>query len=178
MKSSGKRKLSLMWTIISSIAMVGTASVATFAWFQASAAASVETASTSVDITVSAPDDVEVSNPDVYMYRGDPAGKTVDTHYTAVSTVEARTISNFYPGDKVTIAIKVTATSGTINSGNMNLTYRGYSLSNRTIYNTSGAGLKVINICSAIKVTAGANGTGAYPSMTENYLQSQEVPNH
>ena len=165
MKSSGKRKLSLIGTIISSLVMVGTASVATFAWFQASAAASVQTSSTSVDISVSAPPDVEVSNPAVFMYRGNPTGKTVDTHYTAVSTVEARKISNFYPGEVVTFAIKVTATSGSISNGSMSLTYQGFSLSNRTIYDSDP--LKVVNILSAIKVSTGANSTGTYPSMTE-----------
>ncbi len=165
MKFISKRKLSMIATIISSLVMVGTASVATFAWFTATASAQVKTKSTSVDITVAAPDDIEVDTPEIYMYRGDPSEVTI-SNYTQVSTVEARTItSNFYPGQTITFAIKVTATTGSISIGSMNLTYQGYSLSNRTIYGTSGA--NVISILSAMKISTGANSTGAYPTMTE-----------
>ena len=172
MKSSGKRKLSLIGTIISSLVMVGTASVATFAWFTASAAASVQTSSTSADVTVSSPDDIHPDTVSVFMYHGaDVSSKDVDDYdnddpdeYHIVSTSSLRTINNFYPGDVLTFAIKVEAEDDEIiNIGSMDLTYQAYHLINREI---SGDNTKVVTILSAINVSTGVSTDGTYPSMT------------
>ena len=160
-----KARASLIAALCIGLLAVVTAGVSTYAWFQSGTNANIVSDDDDVDITITAPDDVEVSNTEVYMYRGDPTSKNVTSHYTLVDTVLKRTIENFYPGEKITFAIKVTGT--TITSGSMDLTYRGYSLSNRTIYGTSGESLKVISILSAIKVMTGANSTGSYPSMTQ-----------
>lgn len=160
-----KAKLSLIASIAVGLLAITTAGVSTYAWYNATTSPSIITENEECDITINTPDPIEVSNPQVYMYRGDPTGTSVTgTPYTLVDNVAARTLSNFYPGDKVTFAIKVTATSGSISAGSMDLTYRGFSLSNRVI---QGQTTKVVNILSAIKVGVGANGTGAYPSMTE-----------
>ena len=109
MKSSGKRKLSLMWTIISSLAMVGTASVATFAWFQASAAAEVHTASTSTTITVNKPDDFTFleyrgNRQTTWPSKGSFANDFVEV--TSETIAPATTFSNYVPGKNYVYCIK------------------------------------------------------------------------
>ena len=164
MKTTKKSRMTLFASLGVSLVAVLASAISTFAWFQADAAATINAEGDEAEITVAAPDPIEVSNPELYVYRGEPTNKTVSSDYTKVTSAALRTTSNFYPGEKVTYAIKVNATEGTISSGSMNLTYQGYSLSNRVL---QGAITKVINILSAIKVTTGANGTGSYPSMTE-----------
>lgn len=127
MKSSGKRKLSLMWTIISSIAMVGTASVATFAWFQASAAAEVHTASTSTTITTSKPDDYEF-----YYYNknkldtyNSPNG-TYANDFELVTSSNISTVTNMdgmYPGQKLTFCVKLSGKTVDADSVQLKITH-------------------------------------------------------
>lgn len=158
-----KARASLITSIMIGLFAVTTAGVSTYAWFQANASATITATGDTTTITVSAPDDIEVSNTAVYLYRGNPSGKNVTSHFTLVNSVGARTVEDFYPGDLLTIAIKVTAGSN-INSGSMDLTYWSFSNSQREIYGSSGY---VVNIASAIKVSAAANGTGSYPSVNE-----------
>ena len=159
-----KAKLSLIASVAVGLLAVTTAGVSTYAWFNSVANITVSEDDKDLSISVAAPEDIEISNTQVYMYRGNPSGTSVaGTPYTLVSTVEARTIDDFYPGEQITFAIKVT-TGTAIDSGSMDLTYRGFSLANRVIQSDTS---KVVNILSAIKVSAGANGSGSYPGMTQ-----------
>ena len=163
-----KGRAGLIFSISVGLTAILAASVSTYAWFVAESNASVEAVSDSAEITVAAPDPVNVSNPEVYMYRGNPSGTSVtSTPYTTVSSVGLRTITDFYPGDQITFAIKVTATSGTISSGSMNLTYQAYHLLNREIYGDSS---KVVTILSAINVSTGTSTDGSYPAAMTNKL--------
>lgn len=157
-------KASLIASIAIGLLAISTAGVSTFAWFQSNASATVTAESDDVEITVSKPDDISVSNTQIFMYRGNPTGTNVSS-YTQVASVGARTITDFYPGEFLTIAIAVSAAnSKNITTGSMDLTYRAFSHQNRVIQgNTS----YLVNISSAISVKTGANGTGDYPSMTE-----------
>lgn len=157
-----KSKTKLIFTLAVALLSVLTMGVSTYAWFQANASVNIQTESDEATITVSAPDPIAVSNPAIYMYRGTPTGTSVTgTPYTLVSTEQLRTISDFVPGEQVTFAIKVTATSGTISSGSMNLGYQAYHLLNREIQGNSS---KVVTILSAINLSTGTSTNGAYPA--------------
>lgn len=178
MKSSGKRKLSLMWTIISSLAMVGTASVATFAWFQASAAASVQTASTSTTITVNKPNEHAF-----YAYKGnrDPSHSLTNTFSTDFTTItssnaaeetDLSSLSNgFYPGRSFVFAVSVSELSEgdpvalkTVRITSNNTTKQGISQSRQVR-----TGSIPINIGFAVNIHSMATDTNSgYGAFTTN----------
>ena len=162
MTRANRLKIKMMAMIGFSLISVASLAVATYAWFVALPPATFSSGT----LTVEAPPDVEVTSSQVFMYVGDASAKTVDSDYTQLdldAAIATRTVEGLNPGDTVTFAVKVTAS--TIATGTMDLIYRSYSLSNRTIRNSSPA--KVVNMRSAIQISTGANGTGAYPSMGE-----------
>ena len=159
-----KAKASLITSVVIGLLAVCTAGVSTYAWFQANASATISASESSCDITVSAPDDIDVDTTSVYMYEGDADGLNVDDDFTPVPNAEDRVLNNFWPGDIVTFAIKVASEGRDIATGSMNITYRALHLSNRTIQGTSGASTRVVSILSAINISTGANASGDYPA--------------
>lgn len=112
MRSKKKAKATLIYTLALSLVAVFSASISTFAWFQATAEVNVETSSTSTTITTSKPDDYTF-----YYYNkngtanyGSPSG-TFGSDFTQVtsSSLEAgkTSFTEFIPGQKLTFALYI-----------------------------------------------------------------------
>ena len=86
--SSKKRKLSFVYTIFLSSLLITTAGVSTFAWFQATASASVDTTSSSADITVSAPQTATF-----YYFNGNGVPGTSYTGYSKYQAAFGNTVN-------------------------------------------------------------------------------------
>ena len=161
MTRANRIKTKMLTMIVLSVISIASLAVASYAWFVVYPPATFASGT----LTVEAPPDVEVTDSEVFMYHGDASAKTVDSDYTQLdlnADIATRTVGGLTPGDSVTFAVKVTAT--TIATGTMDLTYQSYSLSNRTIRSSSPT--KVVNMRSAIRIQTGVNATGAYPSMS------------
>ena len=118
MKASTKRKLSLATTICLSLFTVISASVVSFAWFQANANATISATSSSTNITVNKPDSYVY-----YAYAGngdssyvpEDAGNDFSDDFITLNTPElVATYTNFdemSPGDVYVFAVQVKAAS-------------------------------------------------------------------
>ena len=109
MKSSLKRKLSLLSTIGVGFLAVSSGSIATYAWFQANANVNIQTTSTSTTITVSRPDDYAF-----YAYKGNRLdswtnkGESFSDDFTTInsSNIALETeLTDFNPGDIKTYCV-------------------------------------------------------------------------
>lgn len=139
MKTNTKRKLEIAATVMLSVFIVSTAGVSTFAWFQASAA-SVIASGSSVEITVSAPDDDTVAATAVlkaydynteYGYLDENNPTSASQFTTAVSS---STLRKFWPGRKMSFLITVTTAEAT----SLKLDLNSYT---ETLYNASGVSI-------------------------------------
>lgn len=118
MKLKTKRRLGLLGTISLLMTAILSASVSTFAWFQAQANVNVQASSTSTTITVNKPNEYIF-----YAYKGngnssyipEDNGKTFNDDFTPLTTsalVNAHTnFDNMVPGDIYVFAIKATGSS-------------------------------------------------------------------
>lgn len=125
MKKQTKVKLSLISTIGVSLLAVSSAAVSTFAWFQAQAQVNVSASSADpVEITVAAPEDCKLNTPVLYKsvhngtkgYTGTLTDTTVTNveHFTVCESFsDLNSVSNLWPGYKMSFAIYCTAVSKT-----------------------------------------------------------------
>ena len=187
-----KDKAALAFAISIGLTAIMAASVATFAWFQADAQVEIQTTSETATITVQAPSDVEINDPDIYYYKGNNTGgyngsyldsiTSEDTaltklgaNFAPVTTSAQMTISAAWPGYRKTYAVVIHATSGTISSGSMILksyTTNNANFTNRNILSTPPSYNK-IQIEEAINIYTGVNSTGVYSvSGTDSFQYS------
>jgi len=136
----------------------------TFAWFQATSAVQIAASSSSATITVSKPNDLAVKT-ELWLYKGrsdDSAGKTVNsTNFDSVNLVSPVRISDFWPGETLTYAAHFQATSSSITTGTMDLSYSATNKTNRLIQTNKS---NCVTILTAIKLTTSYGTTNTSPA--------------
>ena len=132
------KKGSLLYATIVALACVMTASVSTFAWFQAEANVRISTTNSSTTISVSAPEGITLGSAVFYKYTGNgDYGYTTAISSSAKVTGEGAVFEEVSassvsvtpaPGKKMTYCAAVTATSGTISRAGIKL--KSYTVTN------------------------------------------------
>lgn len=191
MKKSGKFKLSLLGSIGVSLLAVSTAAVSTFAWFRAEADVQVSAASSDpVSITVSKPDDIEITiQASLYQYTGNAvsgyknpvSNLTIDTENLGSNRTPVsnnNTITGLAPTRRKTFCLVVTGNHEIPNldftitdledSAKDTDTHKRYIITDTSSQTLS----NYIKMSSAIKFTGAVNTTGSY---TEDDSKRQDL---
>ena len=182
------KKGSLLYATIVALACVMTASVSTFAWFQAEANVRVSTTNSSTTITVSAPESRELGAATMYAYNDNGSyGYTGDiktgsritdgdvlnfTEVTSVNKASLLAVTNLSPGKKMSFGVKI-ETDSALTSASLalvkytakNNTYRKVltSLSNPGSENGSTGTIgDIVFIEDIVNLYGSANGTGSF----------------
>ncbi len=155
-KKGRAKKANLITAVIMSVFVVSSASVSTFAWFQAQANVNIQTATDSATITVNKPEDYAF-----YAYKGNTlstwGGKgTFGNDFvpltTAALVTQYTTFTAMKPGDIYVFAIKVsTASSASLvlndiisnNATKQNILDADENVQERYVYNTDSYKLNI-----------------------------------
>lgn len=181
MRSKKKAKATLIYTLALSLVAVFSASISTFAWFQATAEVNVETSSTSATITVSAPDDITIT-PTLYYYNLNgstgykPAANNATenafttSNFSAVASASDIALSNLHPGYRMSFMVK--ADAGSASMGSIVLTINSFSAASHAGVSAHREDLTnggKITLARAIKIYTGyATTTSGHPTLGAN----------
>ena len=165
------KKGSLLYATIVALACVMTASVSTFAWFQAEANVRISASNSSTTISVSNDLDFDISVSISYFngntaagYTGTPSGLNTFANYLPVEENDPYhrlSLSGLYPGRKMTYMLTATAD---IAIGNLQLTMTSFTagVSSRCYDVTESSTLDTpIVLASAIRIYTGLSSTTA-----------------
>ena len=131
-----KGRAGLIFSISVGLTAILTASVSTYAWFQASASATVTGTSKNATVTVAAPDDVHLEDPVLFKYKengtmgytGAMTGTSItdatNTYFEkCASFSDLNSVTDLMPGKKMSFAIRAHSTAVGGTKGTLALTF-------------------------------------------------------